>query len=91
MTKGTAWGEKVHRGHLYGIRQIDAGNKTDWFLVPKDEENQYQVHHAEPPKKSPVPDIYLPPIWKMILQKKLTDSDQTSQNLYQWPFKVKSK
>lgn len=46
MTKGTAWGEKVHRGHLYGIRQIDAGNKTDWFLVPKDEENQYVLNIA---------------------------------------------
>ncbi|KAK6171416.1 hypothetical protein SNE40_019609 [Patella caerulea] len=41
LREGVAWGEKIFRGDNLGVRKIETGQKTDWKLIPKEEETDF--------------------------------------------------
>lgn len=67
---GTASGIKVFRGaRSDNVSPINTGMKQDWFLVPKEEQEEFceidKVHH--PCSKCP-PTIQLPPLMAVVLK-----------------------
>lgn len=89
--KGTAWGEKVYRGQIFGITRIDAGYKADWFLVPKNEEEKFCKITSVLPKKPPPPThMDCPPLLKELISSEVDGNQRLSQNAFKLPLKVKT-
>lgn len=67
--RGTAWAEKVYRGRKFGVTRIDVGYKTDWVLVPKDDEAKFcKITAVLPQKIQPPNHIACPPLLELLIR-----------------------
>lgn len=74
---GQAWGEKVHRGHKAGIIRIDSGYKTDWGLVPKEQEAEFcRITSVFPEKPAPPANMPCPPLLELLVRPRSESAKQ---------------
>ncbi|KAH3863740.1 28S ribosomal protein S34, mitochondrial-like [Dreissena polymorpha] len=72
--KGVAFGEKIFRGKNMGECKIDAGNKLDWVLVPRDQEQTIldSVKKVYPETVKVVPAaVPIPPTMQLFVSQEL--------------------
>lgn len=74
--KGVAYGERVFRGVNYGVCRIDSGQKYDWILIPKDQEEALlesaKAVQPKPPKQIPQTSE-IPPLLEILMRKEMAD------------------
>ncbi|XP_046361199.1 28S ribosomal protein S34, mitochondrial-like [Haliotis rufescens] len=80
---GKAWGVKVFRGENLGVRQIDAGMKADWRLIPREEESTYCQELSQPRPRNVVPKYAdIPPLLGLLAKQEMSArGEDTSQPL----------
>ncbi|KAK7473384.1 hypothetical protein BaRGS_00035357 [Batillaria attramentaria] len=77
---GQAWGEKVYRGLQEGVSQIDAGYKTDWWLVPKEAEEEFcKITAVMDKKPQPPSHIPCPPLLELMVRSESVEADRKTQ------------
>ncbi|KAL8600039.1 hypothetical protein ACOMHN_039272 [Nucella lapillus] len=86
---GVAWGEKVYRGQKFGTSRIDAGYKTDWHLVPKDQEADFcKITAVLPKKDNPPAYISCPPLLELLTKMEMEKKGVTpTSDQFQLPLK----
>lgn len=73
-----AWGDKVYRGQKFGVTRIDAGYKTDWFLVPREEESRFcQITSVLPEKEKPPTHFECPPLLELLTRLEMEQDGKT--------------
>jgi hypothetical protein len=91
-TAGKARGEKVYRGRQFGETRIDSGNRTDWWLVSKEEEAEFCKITAVLPKKDPPPkDFICPPLLELIIKNEMQREGKAQPGPEFFTFKLNPK
>ena len=77
----------MYRGQKFGVTRIDAGYKTDWFLVPKEEEAEFcKITAVLPKKEKPPTHVDCPPLLELLIRAEMERNGETpSQDLFRLP------